>query len=91
MEINKRKIRKDEGSASRAACCDIESPLIKGKSRVSAGDIQYRVIDSYVGGNNIDTNGAGSGVTVEDNFYEIFCSCLTVSLNGEIMARDLSG
>ena len=43
--------------------------------------IKIRAIDSYVGGNNIDTNGAGSGVTVEDNFYEFNRPKVNVRIN----------
>ena len=54
-----------------------ENQLLQNWNKV----IKIRVIDSYVGGNNIDTNGAGSGVTVEDNFYEFNRPKVNVRIN----------
>ena len=54
-----------------------ENQLLQNWNRV----IKIRAIDSYVGGNNIDTNGAGSGVTVEDNFYEFNRPKVNVRIN----------
>lgn len=54
-----------------------DNQLLQNWNRV----IKIRAIDSYVGGNNIDTNGAGSGVTVEDNFYEFNRPKVNVRIN----------
>lgn len=54
-----------------------ENQLLQNWNRV----IKIRAIDNYVGGNSIDTNGAGSGVTVEDNFYEFNRPKVNVRIN----------